>query len=90
MNDGVGLNGSSELNKNVDIVVEERQSSADVDCGDDIEPTTTYGSRGSWVDNRGRDGSPFQVCRASFHQSWHEDFQCPGEQCSSIALTALL
>ena len=30
------------------------------------------------------------MCTGSFHQSWHEDFQCPGQQCSSIALTSLL
>ena len=30
------------------------------------------------------------MCRGSFHQSWHEDFQCPGQQCSSIILTSLL
>ena len=30
------------------------------------------------------------MCRGSFHQSWHEDFQCPGQQCSSITPTSLL
>jgi len=39
-------------------------------------------------DTKSRD--QLQVCRGSFHQSWHEDFQCPGQQCSSIALTSLL
>ena len=29
------------------------------------------------------------MCTGSFHQSW-QDFQCPGQQCSSIALTSLL
>jgi len=39
--------------------------------------------------NSRSDGDPLQVCRGSFHQSWHEGFQCPGQQCSSIALTSM-
>lgn len=34
--------------------------------------------------------APSMVCRGSFHQSEHEDFHYPGQQCSAIALTALL
>jgi len=30
------------------------------------------------------------VCNGSFHHSEHEDFHYPGQQCSAIALTALL
>ena len=60
------------------------------DHGDNIEPPTTQRSRGSLSYNSRSDGNPYQVCRGTFHQSWHEDFQCPGQQCSSIALTSLL
>ena len=71
--------------------VDESGNIAGDDHGDDIEPSkTTYSSRGSWSDHSKSDGDPCQVCRGSFHQSWHEDFQCPGQQCSSITLTSLL
>lgn len=71
--------------------VDESGNIAGDDHGDDIEPSkTTHSSRGSWSDHSKSDGDPCQVCRGSFHQSWHEDFQCPGQQCSSITLTSLL
>ena len=80
----------SELGESVNIILEKRQSCAADDHGDDIDSSTAHSSRDSWSDNRKSDGDQFQVCRGSFHQSWHEDFQCPGQQCSSITLTSLL
>lgn len=81
----------SEVDESINITFKKRLSCAGDDHGDDIEPsTTTHSSHGSWSVNSKSDGDPFQVCRGSFHQSWHEDFQCPGQQCSSITLTALL
>lgn len=90
LNNESGLSSGSELDESVNIIVEKRQSPAGDDRGDDIEPSTTFCSRGSWANKPKIDGVPFQVCRGSFHQSWHEDFQCPGKQCSSITLTSLL
>ena len=70
------------------IVGKENKSTGEV-RGDEAESSASS-SRGLWELKRKGDEGPFQVCRGSFHQSWHEDFQCPGQQCSSIALTSLL
>lgn len=70
------------------MVEKENKSARDV-RGDKVESSASS-SRGFWdVKGKGDEG-PFQVCTGSFNQSWHEDFQCPGQQCSSIALTSLL
>ena len=68
------------------IAEKENKSTGDV-RGDKVESSASSSSREL---NRKEDEDPFQVCTGSFHQSWHEDFQCPGQQCSSIALTSLL
>lgn len=80
----------SKLGESVNVILEKRQSYAGDDHGDDSDPSTTHSIRGSWSDNAKTDGDQLQLCRGSFHQSWHEDFQCPGQQCSSITLTSLL
>ena len=70
------------------MVEKENKSARDV-RGDKVESSASS-SRGFWdVKGKGDEG-PFQVCTGSFRQSWHEDVQCPGQQCSSIATTSLL
>ena len=77
-------NNSKEIVKF--IAEKENRSTGDV-RGDKVESSASSSSREL---KRKEDEGPFQVCTGSFHQSWHEDFQCPGQQCSSIALTSLL
>ena len=68
------------------IAEKENKSTGDV-RGDKVESSASSSGREL---KRKEDEGPFQVCAGTFHQSWHEDFQCPGQQCSSIALNSLL
>ena len=68
------------------IAEKENKSTGDV-RGDKVESSASSSGRQL---KRKEDEGPFQVCAGTFHQSWHEDSHCPGQQCSSIALNSLL
>ena len=79
-----GRNNSKEI---VNFIAErENKSTGDV-RGDKVESSASSSGREL---KRKEDEGPFQVCAGTFHQSWHEDFQCPEQQCSSIALNSFL
>ena len=84
------VRGKEQRNNTKEIVnfiaEKENKSTGDV-LEDKVESSASSSGREL---KRKEDEGPFQVCAGTFHQSWHEDFQCPGQQCSSIALNSLL
>ena len=100
LNDKVGVNSDCDLDdgqlkkkvrrkeerknskESEKVLVEKENKSAGDVRGDKVESSASSSRGFREIKRKGDEGS--------FHQSWHEDFQCPGQQCSSIALTSLL
>ena len=93
LNDKIGVDSDCELDdgqrkKKVRRKEERKNSKESVSFMVEKEKKSAGDVRGDKVESSASSSCGFQVCTGSFHQSWHEDFQCPGQQCSSIALTS--